>query len=76
LKKYTKTFAKKNHGDLNAASEWITHAEDLDPEEEPTSENGKETTTVYLDLVHCKAGPCENGISNSSNEIRIHLLGV
>jgi hypothetical protein len=43
LKEYT-TLAKKNHGDLNAASEWITHAEDLDPEEEPTSENGKETT--------------------------------
>jgi hypothetical protein len=55
LKEYTTTFAKKNHGDLNAASEWITHAEDLDPEEEPTSENGKETTTVYLDLVHCKS---------------------
>jgi hypothetical protein len=42
---YTTTkLTKKTRGDLNAVTEWITHAEDLDPEEEPTSENGKETT--------------------------------
>jgi hypothetical protein len=54
LKEYRTTFANKTHGDLNAVPEWITHAEDLDPEEEPTSENGKETT-VYLDHIHCKS---------------------